>query len=120
MNAAQGAVPVPQVQVFPDRAARGQVFRERLPLTARPEHVEDRIQDLTHVHRPRTPAAFARPDQRGNEGPLGVGQVAIITQAAPICCCPMFRLPHEAPRSNSGAARNHNRLQTLNFFPDGL
>src|SRR3712207_8840567 len=64
MNAAQGAVPVPQVQVLPDRAARRQVFWERLPPAPRPEHVDDRIQDLTHVHRPRTPAAFGRPEDR--------------------------------------------------------
>src|ERR687898_642862 len=60
VDAAQRAVPIPQVQVLPDRAARRQVLRKRLPLTARPKHVEDGVQDLADVHRPRSPSASVK------------------------------------------------------------
>ena len=52
VDASQRAVPIPQVQVLPDRAARRQVLRKRLPLTARPKHVEDGVQDLADRGRP--------------------------------------------------------------------
>src|SRR3954452_1692862 len=63
VDAPQRSVPVPQVQIVPDGAARWQVLRERLPLAAGPEHVEDRVQHLADVHRPRTPTALGRADQ---------------------------------------------------------
>src|SRR5215218_9041113 len=42
VDALQRPVPVPQVKVLPDGAARRQVLRQRLPLTPRPEHIKDR------------------------------------------------------------------------------
>src|SRR4051812_21332879 len=75
MDASQGAVPLPQVQIRPNRAARREVFRQRLPLAPRPEDIEDRVQDLADIHRPRTPAAFGRSDQGSNQRPFGVSQI---------------------------------------------
>src|SRR4051794_40613468 len=97
VDALERSVPIPQVEVLPDGAARRQVFRQRLPLAPRPEHIEDRVEDLTNVHRSRAAAALGRTDQRSDQRPFGLRQITLITQAAPICRCSMFRLPHEAP-----------------------
>src|SRR4029079_6069494 len=96
-DALQRPVPVPQVEVLPDGAARRQVLRQRLPLTPRPEHIKDRVEDLTNVHRSRAAAALGRTDQRSHQRPFGVRQITLVTQAAPVGRRSMFRLPHEAP-----------------------
>src|SRR3954465_2041357 len=97
VDALQRPVPVPQVEVLPDGAARRQVLRQRLPLTPRPEHIKDRVEDLTNVHRSRAAAALGRTDQRSHQCPFGVRQITLVTQAAPVGRRSMFRLPHEAP-----------------------
>src|SRR5215204_6534772 len=97
VDALQRPVPVPQVEVLPDGAARRQVLRQRLPLTPRPEHIKDRVEDLTNVHRSRAAAALGRTDQRSHQPPFGVRQITLVTQAAPVGRRSMFRLPHEAP-----------------------
>src|SRR5829696_5841511 len=105
VDAAQRAVPVPEIQVLPDGAAGRQVLWQRLPLAPRPEHVEDGVQDLPDVHRPRPTTTLRRADQRRDQQPLGVGQIAVISQAPPIRGRSMVRLPHEAPFPDSGAAQ---------------
>src|SRR5215204_3004050 len=105
VDASQRAVPIPQVQVLPDRAARRQVLRKRLPLAARPKHVEDGVQDLADVHRPRAPTALGGRDQRADQRPLGVSQITLVPQATTIRRRSMFRLPHEAPLPDSGATQ---------------
>src|SRR5881628_2652709 len=78
-------------------ARRRQVLRQRLPLAPRPEHIENRVEDLTNVHPSRAAAALGRTDQRSDQRPFGVRQITLIPQAAPIRRRSMFRLPHEAP-----------------------
>src|SRR5215213_12010515 len=119
MNAAERAVPFPQVEILPDRAPGRQVLRKSLPLTACPEHVEDGIEHLTDIHRPRPPTALGRTDQRRNERPFSIGEIALITQSTPIRCPPVLRLPHEAPRSKSGA-RSESQLTPPTQLLSGL
>jgi hypothetical protein len=69
-----------------------------------PEHIEDGVEHLAQVYRPRTPAAFGRPDQRRNQRPFGIGQIARVAQSAPIRSGTMLGLPHGAPRVDSDAA----------------
>src|SRR4051812_19348727 len=71
VNALERSVPIPQVEVLPDGAARRQVLRQRLPLAPRPEHIEDPVEDLTNVHRSRAAAALGRTDQRSDQRPFG-------------------------------------------------
>jgi hypothetical protein len=111
----QHAVPVPQVDVLPDPVLRGgRSFGQRLPLAARPEHVEDDIQDLANVHRPRATPRFA--------GRSAVRSAAFIRS---LCSAArdgprhtMLRLPHEAPPTQV-PPWNHDRFIRLNFFPGG-
>jgi hypothetical protein len=104
MDAAERAVPVPQVEVLPDRAARRQVLRQRLPRAPRPQPVEDGVEYLADVHRARPPAALGRTDQRRHQRPFGIGQIARVAQAASIRGRSMVRLPQQAPLPDSGAA----------------
>src|SRR6476469_1813087 len=41
------------------RALRRQILRQRLPLAASPQHIEDPVQHLAHVHRPSAPTVSA-------------------------------------------------------------
>ena len=102
MDAAERAVPLPQVQILPDRATGRQVLREGFPLAACPEHVKDGVQHLTNIHGPRSSPALGRTDQRFNLRPLTIRQIAVVAQPAPIRCPAMLRLPHATPQSKSG------------------
>src|SRR5215213_3708837 len=104
VDALQRPVPVPQVKVLPDGAARRQVLRQPLPLTPRPEHIKDRVEDLTNVHCSRAAAALGRTDQRSHQRPFGLRQITLVTQAAPVGGRSMFRLPHGGT-SESGAVQ---------------
>src|SRR5215218_1814469 len=97
VDAPQRPVPVPEIQVLPDGAAGRQILRQRLPLAPGPEHVEDRVQDLPNVHRPRPAATLRRADQRGDQRPFSLRQIALIAQPAAVRRRSMLRLPHEAP-----------------------
>ena len=92
----------------------------RLPLTARRQHIEDRVQDLADVHITRPPAALGRRDHRLNQHPLSVSQVAWIAQATAIGRATVFRLPHPAPLELQFGCQttNHNRFLRLNNFLD--
>src|ERR687897_3193341 len=105
MNAAERAVPFPQVEILPDRAPGRQVLRKSLPRAAGPQHIEDGVEHLADVHGPRSSTALGRADQRLDHRPLHLRQVALVAQPAPIRCPPMLRLPQGAPHSKSGAAQ---------------
>lgn len=92
----QRPVPVPQVEVAVHSALRRKVLRQRLPLAARPQHVEDAVQHLALVDRPLTTAPLRRRDQRRYQRPLGIAHVARITKAGAIGGAAVFGLPHWA------------------------
>ena len=55
-----------------------------LPLASRPQHIENPVQNFAHVHRPLASTVSSRRDHRCHNGPLVIGQIAGITQAAAI------------------------------------
>ena len=75
----QCAVVGPQVEIVVDRALRRQVLRDRPPLTAGRQNVHEAVHHLTHHHGPLAPAALARWNERFNQLPFGVGQIARIS-----------------------------------------
>src|SRR6516164_8291936 len=102
----QRAVPVPQCEIQMRRALGRQVLRQGLPLAAGREHVEDRIDDLAHIHLATPSATLGRRDQRLNQRPFSVAQIARITQPAPVSGTAMLGFPHLAPlTSDSGATQ---------------
>src|SRR5688500_3053167 len=112
MNAAKRAIPFPQVEILPDRAPGRQVLRQCLPLAAGPQHVEDGVEHLADVHGPRSSTALGRADQRLDQRPLHIRQVALVAQSTPIRCPAVLRLPHTAPRSKSGATQRITTAST--------
>ena len=80
----QCAVIGPQIEVVVDRAFRRQVFRDRAPLTAGRENVHEAVHHLPHDHRALATARLARRDQRFDQSPFVVGQIARISQLAAV------------------------------------
>jgi hypothetical protein len=70
MDALQGAVPVPELEIVVHRALRRQILGQRLPLAAGPQHVEDPVEHLAHVHRPSAPAVPAWRDHGAQRCPI--------------------------------------------------
>src|SRR5438105_8166624 len=105
MDALQRAVPIPQHEVGMRGASRRQILRQRLPLAARREHVEDRVHNLADVHLASTPTTFGRRYRRFDQRPLAVAQITRVAQAVAVGRTAMFRLPHPAPLSRDSGAR---------------
>jgi len=72
MDALQRAVPVPQSEILMGRALRRQVLRQRRPLAAGRQHVEDRVQHLANVDLAPPSAPLGRRDQGRNQRPLAI------------------------------------------------
>src|SRR6266850_4910053 len=94
VDSSQRAVICPQIEVVVDRAFRRQVFRDRAPLTAGRENVHETIHYLPHDHRALASAPLARRDQRFDQSPFVVGQVARISQLAAVVTGAVLARPH--------------------------
>src|SRR5271169_6647633 len=90
----QRSVIGPQVELVVNRAFRRQVFRDRAPLTAGRENVHEAVHHLTHDHRPLATASFAGRDQRFDQAPFVVGQIARISQLAAVVTGAVLARPH--------------------------
>src|SRR6266436_8101672 len=90
----QCAVICPQIEVVVDRAFRRQVFRDRAPLTAGRENVHEAVHHLPHDHRALATASLAWRDQRLNQSPFVVGQIARISQLAAVVTAAVLARPH--------------------------
>src|SRR5216683_2243140 len=89
MDSLQRAVICPQIEVVVDRASRRQVFRDRAPLTSGRENVHQAVH-----HLPLATASLARRDQRFNQSPFVVGQIARISQLAAVVTGAVLVRPH--------------------------
>ena len=74
------AIPTPQVEIIVQRRARRQVFRDGPPLTTGGENIHEAIHNLAHDHCAFVAAAPAWRDQRFDQLPFVVGEVAGIAQ----------------------------------------
>jgi hypothetical protein len=102
------------------RAARRQVAGQVPPLAARLQHVEQAVHDLAHHHRTAAPAALGGPDQRRDQRPLGIRQVARVAQLITPVAIPIRRRPHRKnPRRFQPGSRG-KPLKSQELFVDGL
>src|SRR5258706_16321146 len=92
----QRAIPVPQLQIIVHCTLWRQVFRQRLPLAARPQDVEDPIQHLAHVHRPFAPTMSRWRDHWLYDRPFGNRQITWGTKATADRPQAVVRWPHPA------------------------
>ena len=66
------------------RAARWQILRNRPPLAAGAQHIHQAVHHLPQIDRPLTTAPLARWDEQLDQIPLGVCQIAGVTEAAAV------------------------------------
>src|SRR3954447_11415573 len=99
MKALHRSVVVPPIEIAVDRAARGQVLRDRPPLATRAEHVHQAVDDLAHVARALVAARLRGRDQGSNERPLLVGHVTWVAKLAPVVASAVLIGPHRQPQS---------------------
>jgi len=97
MDAQQCPVPVPQLEIIVQRRLGWEVLRQRPPLAPGGQQIEDRVQHLAHIDRALAPAALGRRDQRRDQGPLLVRQIAGIAQAGAIVGAAILSRPHGTP-----------------------
>ena len=117
----QSAVPLPAAEIAMHRAAGRQVLRDRAPLTAGGEHVHDAVDDRALVDLASASAMLGRRDQRCDQHPFRVGQVARIAQVIAVVATAILNgphagireaiMPHSASRSRPGLKR-----QTANHW----
>ena len=86
--------------------ARREVLGQRPPLAAGRQHVEDRVHDLAHVGLPPAAARARRQDERRDQRPFRVGQIARLTPATRGVTGTLLFGPHRAP-SSSNKVRRH-------------
>ena len=102
VDAIERAVPVPQIEIIVDRRARRQVLGDRPPLAAGAQDIHQTVDDLPHVHRTLVAAALGRRNERLNQRPFLVRQIARIAQPAPFIASAIFVRPHRRPPNKSG------------------
>src|SRR6202043_1405082 len=105
MDSLQRAVPIPQHEIGVRGAFRRQILWQCLPLAARWEHIEDRVQNLTDVDLAPTPTVFGRWYRRFEQRPLAVAQITGVAQAVAVGSTAMFSFPHSAPLTHDSGAR---------------
>lgn len=94
MDALQRSLPGPQVQIAVHRAARRQVLGQMPPLAARLQHVQHAVQHRPKIDAAVPPTAPRRRDERLDEPPFFVAQVARVAQTAAIMALSVLRRPH--------------------------
>jgi hypothetical protein len=75
MYALPGAIFAPRVVVVIHRAFGWQIMRKHIPLTPAFEHVEDRVEYLSHVDTTRPTTCFGRWDEWFQDRPLIIFQI---------------------------------------------
>jgi len=79
VDAIERAVPFPQHQIFVNGAPRRKILGQHAPLTPRGQHVEDRIDHPSEVHRALSSGALRWWDQRFNEQPFRIRHVTQVS-----------------------------------------
>src|ERR1700733_3010901 len=77
-----------------------QVFGKRPPLTTSGQDIHNAIDDLTNDNIPTAAAVIRWRDQRFDHQPFLIGQVARVTELAPVISRTVFSGPHAAPRES--------------------
>ena len=96
-------VPAPQIVVH--RAPWRQVLRQRRPLAASAQDVHDPVDHRALIDGPPVAAALGGWDQRGDDRPFFVGQIARVAQLAAVVFRPVLGRPHGHPSPGSHQPR---------------
>jgi hypothetical protein len=80
MDAVRRAIPVPKVKIAVHGTAGRQIFRNGPPRAASGEYVHQVIDHFTHDNHPLAAAALRGRDQRFDQSPFFIGQIAGIAK----------------------------------------
>ena len=97
MDPLQRAVVVPQVEVVVHRGAGRQILGDRPPLATRAQHVHQAVDHRPKIDAAPAPAPLGRRDQRFNQRPFRIRQVARIAKPAPVVASTVLVRPHQQP-----------------------
>jgi len=76
MNVTERAIPIPKIEIAEQGALRRQVLRHRPPLAARAEDIEQTVENLADIDLTPATAALGRRDQRLDQRPFRIRQIA--------------------------------------------
>src|SRR5919199_725483 len=108
----------PSIEI--DRGPRRQVVREQPPRHTTPQHVKDRVEDLTKRPGPRSPTHLRLGHERLNESPFGIGQVGFIAQVIAAMLPPGGWGPHRGSKAGFDNPSESRHPRPLNPFRSGL
>src|SRR6185312_11074828 len=109
----QRAVVVPKREVAIHRAARGQILRDRAPLAARAQHVHQAVDHVADAHRSLATPALRRWNDRCDESPFLVCQVAGIAKLAAVISTAVLVRPHRRYPANRADAIESQVIPTI-------
>ena len=78
-DAVERAIPTPEVEIIKHRALGRKILRKRSPLATCAQNIHKPMNDLAHHYSALAAAAFAGRDQRFDEPPFLVSQIAGLT-----------------------------------------
>ncbi len=90
VDAVERPIIVPAAEIVVHRAPRWQVLGQRAPLTAGREDIHHPVHHCPHIDLPLVAAALGGRDQRADDRPFFVGQIARIPQLAPVIPSPIL------------------------------
>ena len=103
MNSVEHAVARPFPEIIVNRRPRREVLRQLTPLTPRAQYIAHRVHDFAHIGFALPAAAARTGDQRFDQPPFRIGQIAWVTlftrrmlDTSLFCPHgnPLIRLPH--------------------------
>jgi hypothetical protein len=112
MDFLQRSVVVPALEVVMHGATRGQVLRNIAPTAAGAQDIHNAVEHFSDIDFPASASSFGRRDQRFDLSPLGIGQVAGVTQLVPVVPGTVLSSPHRAPRESMPEV-NHRQFNAF-------
>ena len=104
MDAIQRPIVVPQDEVAMDRAAGRKILGNGAPLAAGAQNIHQAIDHFPHVDGSLAAAPLRRRDQRFDQRPFRVGQVARIAKMATVIVMAVLGRPHQRHPTNRATA----------------
>src|SRR5207248_4122364 len=111
------------------RAARRQVLGDGAPLAAGAQHIHDAVDDLALIGLALAPAMFGGRDERLDQRPLGIGEIARVTEVIAVVAAAVLDRPHGSPPESAPPSESQqiqplqalpaNRFKRLMILPDG-
>src|SRR5208283_1817731 len=119
MNTLKRAVVAPQIEIGPHRALGRQILWQGAPLAARAQHIHDAIEHFALIHFALAAAALGWRDQRLDEAPFLIGEVAWVTQLATVVTLAVFCSPRGRASESWPPPLNHKRFRRFKNFMNG-